>query len=72
MSYKIFSATLNEAKQIHAQIPEFNYTNSELDSRSHFKDFLVLIAKDQDSKSLGYMISYDRYNDGSYYCLKRK
>lgn len=63
-------ATLTEAYQIHLQIPEFE----DQVPLSRFEEQLatsdqqqILIAYFNDQPA-GYMVSYDRYKDGSIYC----
>lgn len=63
-------ATLSEAYQLHLQIPEFD----EAISLSTFEEHLNSTDKHQilvaylDNQPAGYMISYDRHQDGSIYC----
>jgi len=61
---------LTEAYNIHLKIPEFKDPE---DTLEHFKDRVegkesLVLAGFVDRKPAGYMISYDRYADGSIYC----
>jgi hypothetical protein len=56
---------------IHSQILEFdtNWTSKTFTDRFSGKDPVLLIAQNvQTKENAGYMVGYDRYNDGSYYC----
>lgn len=61
---------LDECLKINRLISEFNrerYTYNYFADRYKGKNPLLLAAY-QGKKPTGYMISYDKYNDGSYYC----
>ena len=68
MKYSVEEGTIEEAKSVHAQMPEFEYPQDEIESRLGGKFPFILVAKGQDSQLIGYLISYNRYNDGSLYC----
>jgi len=63
-------ASIEDAFSVHLKVSEFSEAHDEIDL---FKDriagtkYLILVAY-MDGIPAGYMISYDRYNDGSFYC----
>lgn len=62
--------TLQEALLVHASIPEFNSPVAEVsafETRYEGKRHVIHLAY-QDETPIGYMISYDRFEDGSIYC----
>jgi len=68
MNIIVKARNLSEAKQVHRNIPEFgdeSYLDS-LEKRCNSKPFLVVAYCEE--KPAGYMIAYNRHNDGSLYC----
>lgn len=67
----IKEGTIHEAIKINATIPEFSsplpYTVKYFTDRYAKKDHCILIAS-VDSSAAGYMVSYDRDSDNSFYC----
>lgn len=62
--------TISEAQRVHALIPEFvekTRRDDYLAARLKGKEHLVLIAEAAKTP-VGYVLAYDRYGDGSYYC----
>lgn len=59
---------------IHAAIPEFMTGAAKTPDGAHFRDraaahgALALAAFDPGGAACGYLVAYDRYHDGSYYC----
>lgn len=61
-------APVEEAVLVNATIPEFEpYTKDYFEQRYKDKDKLVLVAY-IDENAAGYIIAYDRFQDGSLYC----
>jgi len=61
---------LEDAFKVHSDIEEFKEANDTIDlfeDRIKGKDNVILVAYYNDNPA-GYMISYDRYGDGSIYC----
>ena len=65
----IREASLEEVVQVNATITEFGdpYTAAHFESRLTGKVSLTLCAY-IDEKAVGYVVAYDRDNDGSFYC----
>jgi ribosomal protein S18 acetylase RimI-like enzyme len=61
------TGTLKEAESVHLEIPEFteNYLQK-YDTKVDGRECLILIAS-LDHEDVGYMVSYNRYDDGSFY-----
>ena len=63
-------APWDEIAAIHAAIPDFG----DAPDAAHFaarcagRDSLALAAHDADGAATGYLVAYDRYGDGSFYC----
>lgn len=61
--------SIEEAEKVHATIPEFDpgYLQKFLRKKYNETKHLILVARiNQDAA--GYLIAYDRFNDGSIYC----
>ena len=70
MDVVIKESTLDEAVSLNKQIPEFDephFTKVYCEQKCGTKEKLVLIAE-IDKKPAGYLIGFDRYSDGSFYC----
>ena len=66
----IKETSLQEAIKVNKQIPEFDIKDKEADYfEEHYKgkEYLILVAY-YNNQAAGYMISYDKFNDGSIYC----
>ena len=66
---EVKEVSLEEAYEIHKQIPEFDdpkYTLEYFSDRIKDKKNLIIIGY-IDKKPAGYIVSYDRYNDSSVY-----
>lgn len=63
-------ATLAEAYQLHLQIPEFKeqMALSKFEEELATTDKVQILIAHLNDKPIGYMISYDRFKDGSIYC----
>jgi len=70
MNLLIRTATFDEIMLVHSLIPEFQLEVSRFDGRHEGKDALMLVAclEGNEEEPIGYMLSYDRFNDNSYYC----
>lgn len=63
-------SNLLTAMGVHTLIPEFtdkSYTLEYFASRIRGKRHLILVAY-HDEEEAGYLVAYDRFNDGSFYC----
>ncbi|MGB1019212.1 MAG: GNAT family N-acetyltransferase [Chitinophagales bacterium] len=66
---KVILGNIEQAVEVHSKIPEFskpaevNYFKERYQNKKH----IIFIAL-KEKKPIGYMISYDRYSDGSIYC----
>lgn len=60
---------IDEAVKVNAAIPEFGepYPKDYFEERCKDKERLVLVAYFAD-KPIGYLVGYDRFSDGSFYC----
>ncbi len=59
---------IEEVVSINRTVPEFDpYTREHFEERLKNTDNLVIAAY-LDEKSAGYLVGYDRYKDGSFYC----
>ena len=73
ISFKIKDKDWDALAQIHAQIPEFMSANGTYSEAAHFEkrcagqEAFAVAAYDGEHPA-GYLIAYDRYNDGSLYC----
>ena len=73
ISFEIKDKNWDDLAQIHAQIPEFASANGTHSDAAYFKnrcagyDVFAVAAYDGEAPA-GYLIAYDRYNDGSLYC----
>lgn len=67
---QIKPATLAEAYQLHQQIPEFKEQMplSKFEEELATTDKVQILTAHLNDKPIGYMISYDRFKDGSIYC----
>jgi predicted GNAT superfamily acetyltransferase len=65
----IQEASLEEIVAINSKIPEFSNTivKEEFEERLKGKNSLLITSK-KAGISVGYLIGYDRYEDGSFYC----
>lgn len=66
---KVIEGNIKQALEVHSLISEFNKPSDEqfFEERYQNKKHVIFIAFYMDVP-IGYMISYDRYNDGSIYC----
>ena len=68
---KIKQGNIKQAVAVHSEIPEFEggkpAEEQYFQERYENKENVIFIAFENE-KSIGYMISYDRYNDNSIYC----
>ena len=66
---EIILGSIKQAVEVHSSIPEFNKPSdiNYFEERYKNKKHVIFIALEND-KPIGYMISYDRYNDNSIYC----
>ena len=63
-------APIEEALKVHATVVEFDgrpYTKERFEEKSGGRERLVIVGC-VDGKPAGYLIAYDRYGDGSFYC----
>jgi len=62
-------ATIEEAVEVNARIPEFDkvYDQEYFIERIRDKDKLILVAYFNEEPA-GYMVGYDKFQDGSFYC----
>ena len=69
METTVKHAALEEAEQVHQQIPEFSpdYLKRFYSEKYNEKKRVVLTAQTGNENS-GYLIGFDRFNDGSVYC----
>ena len=68
MTITIRESTLETAVSMHERLPEFDgHELGYYEDRIDDKKSLVIIAY-VDEEPAGYLISYDRYGDGSFYC----
>jgi GNAT superfamily N-acetyltransferase len=68
---KVLQVPIETAIKVHSQIPEFRETPPEkkyFEGRYDGRDHLILCAFDQKDHAAGYMIAYDKFGDGSFYC----
>lgn len=65
----IKEATINEAVKVNATITEFDAPNSKdyFQERYKGKEYLIIVAY-INNRPVGYIVSYDKFNDGSLYC----
>ena len=72
-SFEIKEEGWDALAAIHAQIPEFAAADGSFSNAAHFEtrctghDYYAITARDGGAAA-GYLIAYDRYNDGSFYC----
>ncbi len=70
MDITTIESTLDQALAVNKQIPEFDephFTKAYCEQKCKDKEKIILIAK-IDNKPAGYLIGFDRYGDGSFYC----
>ena len=61
-------ASVKEAAQVNRTIPEFRSHSEEyFETRIRKREYLIIVAS-LDDMPAGYLIGYDRYDDGSFYC----
>lgn len=60
--------SIDEALKVERQIPEFDeYTRESYEEKYKGKEKLILVCY-VGGKPAGYIVGYDRYGDGSFYC----
>ncbi|MFT4343112.1 MAG: GNAT family N-acetyltransferase [Candidatus Woesearchaeota archaeon] len=65
----IKEASIEEALRVNATVTEFNkaYDKEYFENRYAGKEKLIIVAY-VNSSPAGYIVGYDRFNDGSFYC----
>ena len=67
-SVHIKEVSIDEALQVHLEIPEFDAIDHELiEKRCGNKNTLIICAY-LDGQKAGYLIGYDKFGGGSFYC----
>ena len=67
---KVLETSIENAMKVHAQIPEFTETLPDkkyFEERYNGKTHLILCAY-ENKTPVGYVIAYDKFADGSFYC----
>lgn len=68
MKISVSEGKIKDALDLERKIPEFeiNFTEEDFNNRLANKDSVILIAK-VDDRPVGYLVAYDRFEDGSIY-----
>ena len=69
MDFTVEESEFKKVDIVHRQIPEFDEDHLEQKyfSRCPNSDPTLLLAKNKDGEGIGYIITYDKFEDGSYY-----